>query len=110
HWAKSYDELREILYREGLFDIRAVPGMTIPGDLTARFALHTRAHVNSIQSEFPGQTKITSFGQPQPDYHVYEVAMYEIAKKYPQMSKYLDAAGYLERPFQTAHASFAYPY
>ena len=36
--------------------------------------------------------------------------MYEIAKKYPHMSKYLDAAGYLERAYQTARAFFTYPY
>lgn len=36
--------------------------------------------------------------------------MYEIAKKYPAMSKYLDAAGYLQRAYQTAHAFFTYPY
>ena len=63
-WASSYDEMRGILYREGLFDIRAVPGMTIPEDLTARFALHSRARIDSIQPEFPNQTKITSLGEP----------------------------------------------
>jgi len=36
--------------------------------------------------------------------------MYEIAKRYPQMSTYLDAAGYLERAYETAHAFFTYPY
>ena len=36
--------------------------------------------------------------------------MYEIAKKYPYMSKYLDASGYLERAYQTARAFFTYPY
>src|SRR5207245_8346292 len=60
HWARSYNELREILYREGLFDIRAVRGMTVPGDLTARFALHTPAPVNSLQSEFRAQPEIPS--------------------------------------------------
>jgi hypothetical protein len=33
--------MRDVLYREGGFDIRAVPGMVIPLDLTARFALRT---------------------------------------------------------------------
>ena len=32
-WAGSYDEIRDILYREGLFDVRVVPGMTVPEDL-----------------------------------------------------------------------------
>jgi len=36
--------------------------------------------------------------------------MYEIAKKYPEMSKYLDAAGYLNRAWETARAFYTYPY
>ncbi len=79
-WANSYDELREILYKEGLFDIRAVPGMTVPTDLTARFALHTRARIDSIQAEFPDKTRITNLGEPQPGYHVYEVAFQKLGE------------------------------
>ena len=73
-WAKSYDELRGVLYKEGLFDIRVVPGMSVPEDLTARFALHTRARIDSIQAEFPEQTRITNLGERQPGYHLYKVA------------------------------------
>ena len=36
--------------------------------------------------------------------------MYEIARTYPSMVKYLDAKGYLERAYQTARAYFTYPY
>lgn len=74
HFAKSYDAMREILFREGLFDIRAVPGMVIPSDLTARFALRTKARIDSIEPEFPDQTRITKLTGSQPDQHVYEVA------------------------------------
>ena len=74
HWAKSYDEMRDILFHEGLFDIRAVPGMTIPADLTAKFSLRTKARLEFIEAEFPRQTKITRLGEPQRDVHVYEVA------------------------------------
>ena len=35
--------------------------------------------------------------------------LYEIATKYPKMSRYLDAAGYLDRAWQTARAFFTYP-
>jgi hypothetical protein len=74
HWAKSYDEMREIIFNEELFDIRAVPGMTIPEDLTAKFSLHTKAKIDSIEPEFPTETKITKLGEPQRDVQVYEVA------------------------------------
>jgi hypothetical protein len=36
--------------------------------------------------------------------------MYQIAKMYPEMSKYLDAAGYLNRAWETARAFYIYPY
>jgi hypothetical protein len=36
--------------------------------------------------------------------------MYQIAKMYPNMTHYLDKAGYLERAKQTAIAYFTYPY
>lgn len=73
-WADSYDDLRQTLYDEGLFDIRVVPGMSLPSDLSARFALHTRADIESIEAEFPATTRITYLGEPQPDQHVYEVS------------------------------------
>ena len=80
HWASSYDDLRNILYDSGLFDIRVVPGMTIPTDLTARFAIRTRAHIESIEPEFPDQTKITSFGQRRPGGHLYEAAFQRLGE------------------------------
>ena len=72
-WAGSYAELREILYQEGLFDVRVMPGMVVPSDLSARFALHTRARIDAVAAEFPAQTTIQYLGEPQPDYHVYQV-------------------------------------
>ncbi|MFW5947681.1 MAG: DUF5695 domain-containing protein, partial [Gemmatimonadota bacterium] len=73
-WADSYDEVRAILYEEGLFDIRVVPGMTVPIDLTARFSLRTRARVEAVEAEHPDRTTIEYLGEPRPDHHIYEVA------------------------------------
>ena len=79
-WAKSYDDMREILYREGLFDVRAVPGMTIPEDLKARFSLHTKARIDSIEAEFPDQTRVVELGTTQPGYRIYEVAFRKLGE------------------------------
>src|SRR5262249_15510539 len=65
---------------EGLFDIRAVPGMTVPEDLKARFSLHTQAKIDSIEAEFPKQTKITKLGEPQPDFQVYEATFQHLGE------------------------------
>jgi hypothetical protein len=72
-WANSYDEIREVLYREGLFDIRVVPGMTVPEDLSARLALHTKARIESVTPEFPRDTKLVDLGEKMPGTHLYQL-------------------------------------
>lgn len=73
-WALSYDEIREILYREGSFDVRVVPGMTVPDDLPVRIALRTKAKIEAIEPEFPDRTKITPLPGRTPGTHLYEIA------------------------------------
>ncbi len=63
-WASSYDQLRDLLYENGLFDVRVVPGMTVPSDLSAQFSLRTKARIESVTAEFPDQTSITASGSP----------------------------------------------
>jgi hypothetical protein len=70
-WAKSYDEMREIFFKEGLFDIRVVPGMTVPEDLSAQFSLHTKAKIESIAPEFPKETKVTYSDGSSNEFHGY---------------------------------------
>jgi hypothetical protein len=61
-WAQSYDELRDALYDNGLFDVRVVPGMTVPSDLSAKFSLRTKAKIESVTAEFPKDTTVTPLG------------------------------------------------
>jgi hypothetical protein len=79
-WAASTDELRELLYREGLFDVRVVPGMTVPEDLGARFSLHTKAAVEAVQAEFPKETTLRYLGEPKPGHHVYEAVFRKLGE------------------------------
>jgi hypothetical protein len=72
-WARSYDEIRDILYDEGLFDIRIVPGMTVPLDLPAQIALRTKARIESLAPEFPDRTKIAEEGGPRPGDRVFHL-------------------------------------
>jgi hypothetical protein len=73
-FARSYDDLRDLLFREGLFDVRVVPGMTVPSDLTARISLHTKAQIERIEAEYPDQTTLTKLPEATEDHHLYEVA------------------------------------
>jgi hypothetical protein len=83
-WAQSYDELRDLIYQAGLFDVRVVPGMTVPDNLSARFSLHTKAKIESVTAEFPAQTTIAPLADPavpaQSDTHVYEVAFKKLGE------------------------------
>jgi hypothetical protein len=71
-WAESWAGMREALFRHGLFDVRVIPGMTVPEDLSARISLHTRNTIESITAEFPEQTRIR-FLEEKDSHRIYEV-------------------------------------
>ncbi|MCJ7486984.1 MAG: DUF5695 domain-containing protein, partial [Candidatus Aminicenantes bacterium] len=79
-WVGSYEELRETLFREGLFDIRVVPGMTVPENLTARFSLRTKAKIEKIEAEFPDRTKIETLESPAAGHRLYEAAFEKLGE------------------------------
>ncbi len=79
-WAGSYEELRDLLYRDGLFDIRVVPGMTVPENLIARFSLRTRAKIEEVRSEFPDRTRVRSLASPAPGTLLYEAAFEKLGE------------------------------
>lgn len=57
-WASDYDDVREILVREGLVDVHVAPGMTVPRDLFARIALRSSSRIGSVIAEYPHETTI----------------------------------------------------
>ncbi|HEX8464726.1 MAG TPA: DUF5695 domain-containing protein, partial [Abditibacterium sp.] len=62
-WAKDYAAVRQLLVNEGQIDVEVVPGMTVPNDLFARFALCTRQPIRAVEAEFPAQTQVKSLGK-----------------------------------------------
>lgn len=73
-WASSYEELRDLLYQAGHFDVRVAPGMTVPSDLTARIAVRTKARIESVAPEFPDHTSVRRLPSPAPDVHLFDVS------------------------------------
>ena len=71
-WADGYNDIREVLYKNGGFDIRVAPGMVIPRDLSARFSLGTTNSIQEIVPEFPAKTTVKYLGETAKDRHVYE--------------------------------------
>ncbi len=58
-WAEDgYRSVREILFREGLFDVMVIPGMVVPENLDARLAVRTKNRIVAIEPEFPAQTDV----------------------------------------------------
>jgi hypothetical protein len=72
-WAKDYAGIRDILYEEGLMDVRVTPGMTIPTDLEATIALHCKYDINTVTAEFPNETTITPAGTNAAGMHLYKL-------------------------------------
>ena len=62
-WAADYDGVRQLLVDEGLVDVQVVPGMTLPSDLSARFALRTDRKIHAVEAEFPQATRIKALGR-----------------------------------------------
>jgi hypothetical protein len=57
-WAKDFDGVRDVLYKEGSIDVNVVPGMTLPTDLPALISLRTQHKINNVAAEFPDKTKL----------------------------------------------------
>ena len=57
-WAKDFDDVRDVLYREGSIDVNVVPGLTLPIDQTALIELRTKNKIASVAPEFPGNTQL----------------------------------------------------
>jgi hypothetical protein len=71
-WADDYDGVRQVLVDEGGIDVHVVPGMTVPTDLSAQFALRTRQEIRAVEAEFPDATRIEPLGT-KGDYRLYQV-------------------------------------
>ena len=65
--------MREVLYNNGLFDIRVAPGMTLPQGLTAKVSIHTQNEIDSITAEYPEQTTLRFLKGKKPEYTISEV-------------------------------------
>jgi hypothetical protein len=72
-WAVGYDEVRNILVEEGLWDVQAVPGMTVPTDLEALVAVRSKSPIASIRAEFPDKTRLEDLGERTPGTRLYRV-------------------------------------
>ncbi len=78
-WADNYDDVRQRLVDQGLIDVHVVPGMTLPSDLFARFALRTNQPIRAVEAEYPRDTKIESLGL-KGEFHIYQVQFHRLGE------------------------------
>jgi hypothetical protein len=71
-WADDYDAVRKNLVDDGKVDVHVLPGMTVPTDLFAEFALNTKHKITGVEAEFPEATTIKSLGAKGPN-RLYQV-------------------------------------
>nr|WP_321450975.1 DUF5695 domain-containing protein [uncultured Carboxylicivirga sp.] len=71
--ASKYEDLRNTLCKGGLLDVRAVPGYTVPQDLSVKVAIRLKGTIDSLWAEFPHQTSIKSIGQGPNGAHLFEI-------------------------------------
>ncbi|HKK45041.1 MAG TPA: DUF5695 domain-containing protein [Balneolaceae bacterium] len=71
-WASGYDDIRQKLYENGLFDIYVEPGMTVPNDVSTKIALRNKYSIDKIEAEFPEKTTIKALGEKK-GFHLYSI-------------------------------------
>nr|ACX49742.1 conserved hypothetical protein [uncultured marine bacterium 1n22] len=104
-WADDYEGVRDALYREGLFDVHVVPGMTVPNDLSAIFSMRTKHNDYEISAEFPDKTSIELVDEPQVDTRSYLVRFTRLGEnlltvKYGD-SSYMNLEFFVTEPLET---------
>jgi hypothetical protein len=57
-WAPDTAAVRDELVQQGKIDFSVVPGMVVPSDLSAMFALRTKQKIRAITPEHPDATRV----------------------------------------------------
>ena len=79
-WVNNYDAIRQALVNEGKVDVHVVPGMTVPTNLFAEFALNTTQAITSVTAEFPARTSLQFLGATNVSANAYQVYQVQFSK------------------------------
>ncbi len=86
-WADDDEDVRRILFEEGLFDIRMTPGPAVAAGEAVTLTLRSKNVIRSIEPEFPDRTVIQDSGRGEDDTQV-------ITVKFARAGKNLLTIGY----------------
>ncbi len=111
-WAKDYEGVHDALYQEGGFDVTVVPGMTVPTDLSARFAVRTHNKIAQIAAEFPAATVVRDLGLKSKDTHIYEAKFSKLGENLLKVqygdNQYLSLEFFITEPLETLYKKRAH--
>jgi hypothetical protein len=79
-WAEDYDDIRKKLVQNKVPDIRIMPGMSVPTDLKAQFAVRSNEKLGQIKAEFPKETTIRKLPQRESGVELYEVTFKKLGE------------------------------
>lgn len=79
-WTESYDDIRQKLVQNKQPDIRIMPGMSVPLDLKAKFAIRSEEPLKGIKPEFPKETVIKALPGSKPGFWLYEVTFKKLGE------------------------------
>jgi hypothetical protein len=65
--------MKDTLYKQGLVDVTALPGMMFSTNMNGKFDLHTQASIDSVTAQYPAQTTLTPLPAVAGDHHLYQV-------------------------------------
>lgn len=72
-WADSYQAVRNIKVAKGQLDIEVLPGMVIPEDLAGFASIRSNSKIDSVEAEYPRETRIQALPSPQPGRNLYRL-------------------------------------
>jgi hypothetical protein len=106
-WAANYAGVRQVLYRQHLFDVNVVPGMTVPTDLDTMFSLHTLDRIRAIVPEYPKSTQIEPLGERGRNVHLYRVRFSRLGENMLKVEygrgRYLSLEFFVTQPLETLY-------
>ena len=79
-WADDEEQVRQLLYEEGLFDLNIVPGTSLAPGKAATLSLRSKNSIKSVDAEYVDQTTIEDLGGKDQDTRVYKVTFSQEGK------------------------------
>ncbi|MES1174247.1 MAG: DUF5695 domain-containing protein [Myxococcales bacterium] len=70
--------VKDTLYKQGLIDVTAVPGMMFATNMTGKFDLRTSTTIDSVTPQFPDKTTLTAIPGGTDGHHVYQVSFRQL--------------------------------